>query len=371
MDRVDAIVIGAGCVGLAVGRALAQAGYETIVLERAGEIGTETSSRNSEVIHAGLYYQPGSLKARLCVAGRRALYDFCQSHHVSFEKCGKLLVATDAGEQTSLEAIARTAEANGVEGLHPLSAAEARDLEPAVTCESALLSTETGILDSHAYMLALRGDLEEAGGSIAVRAPFLAARRHEVGFAVEIGGEEPLRLATRLLVNCAGLSARDVALRIEGLEADRVPPAYLARGHYFSLTGPTPFRRLIYPVPVPGGLGIHATLDLAHRTRFGPDVQWIDSIAYDVDAARAATFYPAIRRYWPDLPDGALEPAYSGIRPKITGPGAPAADFMIAGARDRGSPGLINLFGIESPGLTASLAIGDYVRDLADETLRA
>lgn len=370
-DSVDALVIGAGCVGLAVARALAQAGHETIVLERAGDIGTEASSRNSEVIHAGLYYAPGSLKARLCVAGRRMLYAFCAQHHVPFERCGKLLVATDPQEQASLERIAHTAAANGVEGLQALNAREVRDLEPAVACTGALLSTQTGILDSHAFMLALRGEAEEAGAALAVNAPFLAARPNETGFEVEVGGAEPLRLRTRILVNCAGLFAREVALRIEGLDARQIPPAYLARGHYFSLTGPSPFRHLIYPVPVSGGLGIHATLDLAHRTRFGPDVQWIDTVSYAVDPARADVFYPAIRRYWPDLPDGALEPAYSGIRPKITAPGAPAADFVIAGPRDHGLPGLINLFGIESPGLTAALAIGEMVRDIAVEPVTA
>jgi L-2-hydroxyglutarate oxidase LhgO len=364
MDRVDAVVVGAGVIGLAVGRALAARGFETLVLEATGGIGNGISSRNSEVIHAGLYDAPTSLKARLCVAGREQLYAYCESHGVPHRRCGKLVVATTAAQTDALQAIAHRAAANGVGGLQWLTGAEAVALEPALRCEAALLSTVTGIIDSHALMLAYLGDLERDGGALALRSPLVAAEVVAGGFALQVGGDAPSELATGILVNAAGLDAPALAQRINGLAPERVPTPHFAKGNYFSLTGRTPFSRLIYPVPEPGGLGVHLTLDLAGQGRFGPDVEWLDTqsterIDYAVDPARGDRFYAAIRRYWPALPDGALAPAYSGVRPKLSGPGEPAADFVVQGSADHGVAGLVNLFGIESPGLTASLAIAD------------
>jgi L-2-hydroxyglutarate oxidase LhgO len=364
MDRVDAVVVGAGVIGLAVGRALAARGFETLVLEATGGIGNGISSRNSEVIHAGLYDAPTSLKARLCVAGREQLYAYCESHGVPHRRCGKLVVATTAAQADALQAIAHRAAANGVGGLQWLTGAEAVALEPALRCEAALLSTVTGIIDSHALMLAYLGDLERDGGALALRSPLVAAEVVAGGFVLQVGGDAPSELATGILVNAAGLDAPALAQRIDGLAPERVPTPHFAKGNYFSLTGRTPFSRLIYPVPEPGGLGVHLTLDLAGQGRFGPDVEWLDTqsterIDYAVDPARGDRFYAAIRRYWPALPDGALAPAYSGVRPKLSGPGEPAADFVVQGSADHGVAGLVNLFGIESPGLTASLAIAD------------
>ena len=369
MERVDAIVAGAGAVGLAVGRALARRGFETLVLEAEPAIGTGISSRNSEVIHAGLYDAPGSLKARLCVAGREALYAYCESHGVAHRRCGKLVAAASPGQAEALQAIERRAAANGVAGLRWLTGAEARELEPAVRCEAALLSTVTGIIDSHALMLAYLGDLERAGGALALRAPVRSARVVPGGLVVEVAGVEPITLQARCLVNAAGLHAAALARRIEGLDPARVPRLRFAKGNYYALIGRAPFSRLVYPVPEPGGLGVHLTLDLAGQARFGPDVEWLpadatpDSIDYVVEPGRAERFYAAIRRYWPGLREGALAPAYSGVRPKLSGPGEPPADFVLQGPAEHGVPGLLNLYGIESPGLTASLAI-------ADETLR-
>jgi L-2-hydroxyglutarate oxidase LhgO len=365
MDRVECVVIGAGVVGLAIARRLAQAGLEVVVLEAAEGIGTVTSSRNSEVIHAGIYYPAGSLMARMCVAGKHALYDYCRDHGIPHRNCGKLIVATTEAETAKLESIKAHAEANGVRDMEVLGATAARALEPALNCDAALLSPSTGIIDSHAFMLALRGDSEAAGAVYAFHAPLLRARAVSGGFELDVGGEAPLTLACRLLVNSAGLGATAVARSIDGMPVERIPPAWLAKGNYFSCSARAPFSHLIYPVPEPGGLGVHLTLDLAGQARFGPDVEWIDRIDYAVDPARAEKFYPAIRRYWPDLPDGALMPSYSGIRPKIVPPAVARQDFMIQGARDHGVDGLINLFGIESPGLTSSLAIADYVGELA------
>ena len=364
MDRVDAVVVGAGVIGLAVGRALASRGLETLVLESTGGIGNGISSRNSEVIHAGLYDAPTSLKARLCVAGRAQLYAYCESHGVPHRRCGKLVVATTAAQTDALQTIARRAAANGVEGLRWLDAAEAIALEPALQCEAALLSPVTGIIDSHALMLAYLGDLERDGGALALRSPLESAAVVDDGFVLQVGGDASSELATGILVNAAGLDAPALARRIDGLAPERVPAPRFAKGNYFALTGRTPFSRLIYPVPEPGGLGVHLTLDLAGQGRFGPDVEWLDTpstdrIDYAVDPARGDCFYAAIRRYWPALPDGALAPAYSGVRPKLSGPGDPAADFVVQGPADHGVAGLVNLFGIESPGLTASLAIAD------------
>jgi L-2-hydroxyglutarate oxidase LhgO len=366
VDRVDAVVVGAGAVGLAVGRELALRGRETIVLEATAGIGNGTSSRNSEVIHAGLYDAPTSLKARLCVAGRRLLYPYCESHGVDHRRCGKLVVAATPAQVEPLRAIERRALANGVEGLRWLSGAEARELEPALAGEAALLSTATGIIDSHALMLAYLGDLENAGGALVVRSPLESAVARGSGFVLRVGGDAPLEIEAGVLVNAAGLHAQEVACRIDGLDPARVPRAWFAKGNYYALAGRSPFTRLIYPVPEPGGLGVHLTLDLAGQARFGPDVEWLDvdspdAIDYTVDPARSATFYAAIRRYWPGLKDGTLAPAYSGVRPKLQGPGAPASDFMLQGREAHGVAGLVNLFGIESPGLTASLAIAAEV----------
>jgi L-2-hydroxyglutarate oxidase LhgO len=361
MDSVECVVAGAGVIGLAIARQLSRSGREVLVLDAEGGIGTITSSRNSEVIHAGIYYPHNSLMAQLCVAGRKALYAYCSEHGIPHRDCGKLIVATDAAETDRLAAIRQHAARNGVDDLRLISKAEAYELEPALSCTAALLSPSTGIIDSHSYMLALRGEAEAAGASFAFKAPLEAAATTADGFTLDVGGSEPLTIGCKLLVNACGLSAPAIARSIKGMPADRVPTAYLAKGNYFSLSRRAPFSRLIYPVPVPGGLGVHLTLDLAGQARFGPDVEWIDAVDYAVDPARAEKFYPAIRRYWPGLPDGALQPSYAGIRPKIVPPAVANQDFIVQGQSEHGVAGLINLFGIESPGLTASLAIADLV----------
>jgi L-2-hydroxyglutarate oxidase LhgO len=366
MDRVDAVVIGAGVVGLAVARALALAGREVVLLEAADAIGTGTSSRNSEVIHAGLYYPPGSLKARLCVQGRELLYAYCASHGVAHRRCGKLIVATDAAQQPALRALQQRAEACGVPDLQWLDAAQAHALEPALRCTAALLSPSTGIVDSHGLMLSLLGEAEAHGAMLALKSPLQRLRRVADGFVLDVGGDEPMHLHARSVVNSAGLHAVTLAARFEGLPSVALPRSHWARGHYFACAGKPAFSRLVYPMPDEAGLGVHVTLDLGGQMRFGPDVQWIAQAEpgaedYRVDPARAAPFAEAIRRYWPGLPDAALQPAYSGIRPKISGPGEAAADFLIQGPAAHGVAGLVNLFGIESPGLTASLAIAEQV----------
>ncbi len=364
MEEVECIVIGAGVVGLAVARSLALRGREVIVLEAAGAIGTETSSRNSEVIHAGIYYPKGSLKARACVAGRQMLYRYAAEHGVPVQRCGKLIVATDAAQTEELWALQAKAAGNGVTDLERLTAAEAMAMEPALSCVAALLSPSTGIIDSHAFMLALQGDAEAAGAMIAFHSPVSGGVAGEGGIVLEVGGAAPMRLRARAVVNSAGLHAPDLAGRIAGLRPGSVPSAAYAKGSYFTLSGVRPpFGRLIYPMPEPGGLGVHVTLDLAGQMRFGPDVQWVDRLDYDVDPARGERFYAAVRRYWPGLPDGALQPGYAGIRPKLGAPGAPASDFVIQGAAEHGAAGLVNLFGIESPGLTAALALAELVAD--------
>jgi L-2-hydroxyglutarate oxidase LhgO len=365
MDRVECVIVGAGVVGLAIARRLALAGLEVVVLEAAEGIGTATSSRNSEVIHAGIYYPAGSLMARMCVAGKRALYGYCRDHGIPHRNCGKLIVATTPSEAEKLQSIKAHAEANGVLDMQILEREAARALEPALNCGAALLSPSTGIVDSHAFMLALRGDAEAAGAAYAFHAPLLRARATAEAIELDVGGDAPMTLECRLLVNAAGLGAPAVARGIDGMPIELIPPAYLAKGNYFSCSARAPFSHLIYPVPEPGGLGVHLTLDLAGQVRFGPDVEWVDTIDYAVNPARAELFYPAIRRYWPDLPDGALMPSYSGIRPKIVPPAVAKQDFLIQGPRDHGVGGLINLFGIESPGLTSSLAIADHVAELA------
>jgi L-2-hydroxyglutarate oxidase LhgO len=364
MERVDAVVIGAGVVGLAVARALALAGREVIVLDAAAGIGTETSSRNSEVIHAGIYYPPGSLKARFCVAGKLALYPYCAERGIPHRRCGKLIVATEENQLPKLEAIKAQAEANGVTDLQRLSAAEARSMEPALRCAAAYLSPSTGIVDSHAFMLALQGDAESHGAAIAFQSPLERGRIRDHGVMLEVGGAEPMQVLARTVVNSAGLHAPHVAASLQGFPPAQVPPTYYAKGNYYSLIGRAPFSRLVYPMPNEAGLGVHITIDLGGQARFGPDVEWIDRIDYDVDPRRADSFYAAIRDYWPGLADGQLAPGYAGIRPKVVGPTEKAADFVVQGPRVHGVPGLVNLFGIESPGLTAALAIADYVEDL-------
>jgi L-2-hydroxyglutarate oxidase LhgO len=305
--------------------------------------------------------------ARFCVAGRRALYRYCAERSVPHRNCGKLIVATNADENAMLAGIQRRAEANGVEGMRVLSATEAIAMEPNLHCTSALYSPATGIIDSHGFMLALQGDAENAGAVCVFLSPVTGASAVSSGLDVQVGGREPINLHCRLLVNSAGLHATDLARRIVGMPAERIPGRYYAKGNYFTLSRRSPFSRLIYPVPVPGGLGVHLTIDLGGQARFGPDVEWIDEIDYTVDPTRADSFYAAVRKYWPDLPDGALQPGYAGIRPKVTPRGAPAQDFVVQGPQTHGVAGLINLFGIESPGLTASLALADYVREVAEK----
>src|ERR1700677_883715 len=364
MESVECLVVGAGVIGLAVGRALARAGREVIVVESESGIGAGVSSRNSEVIHAGIYYRPGLDKTRLCVDGKAMLYAFCQEFGVPHKRCGKLLVAVDAGEVDKLAALKVQAEANGVVDLTWLSGKEARALEPALVAERALLSPSTGIIDAHAFMLALRGDAEAHGAMFAFDTPILGGRPDGRGLVIEAGGPAPMRIAAGTVVNAAGLGAQALARSIAGSPVDKIPPLHLAKGNYFSLSGRSPFSRLIYPMPTPGGLGVHLTLDLAGQARFGPDVEWADAIDYDVDPRRSESCYAAIRTYWPGLPDGALQPAYAGIRPKIARPGGSSTDFLIQTEDEHGVRGLINLFGIESPGLTASLAIARRVAEL-------
>lgn len=364
METIDCLVIGAGVVGLAVARALARQGHEVVIVESEGLYGSGVSSRNSEVIHAGIYYPKGSLKAQLCVRGKALLYDFCEERGVPHRRCGKLVVATRDEDQARLDTIRTHAANNGVL-LQPLTRAQALALEPELHCSAALASDSSGIVDSHALMTALLGGAQDAGAMLALKSPFERAALIENGlWRVRTAGDEPIEIGARWLLNCAGLAAHRVAQQMHGFPAEHVPPQHLAKGHYFALPHRAPFKRLIYPTPVDGGLGVHLTLDLAGAARFGPDVEWLPpgtAPHYDVDAARRAGFETDIRRYWPRLPEGALVPAYTGIRPKLSGPGEPAADFHIAGPALHGVPGVVQLFGIESPGLTASLAIGERV----------
>ncbi|MES2533291.1 MAG: NAD(P)/FAD-dependent oxidoreductase [Pseudomonadota bacterium] len=363
MDEIDCAVIGAGVVGLAVARALALRGHDVIVLEAEGAIGTGTSSRNSEVIHAGIYYPQGSLKAQLCVEGKRALYAYAAERGVPHRRCGKLIVATSIAQVAELDAIASKARANGVDDLVLLTRAEALAREPQLECLAALHSPSTGIVDSHALMLAYQGDLEHAGGVLALKSPVAQAACTAQGIVLTTDDGTTLRCAR--VVNAAGLGAPALARRFTGLPTSAVPEAHFAKGSYFTLGGRAPFSRLIYPVPEAAGLGVHLTLDLGGQAKFGPDVQWVSSPDdLVVDPSRGDGFYDKVRKYWPALPDGALIPGYAGIRPKISGPGEPARDFAVEGPDVHGVPGLVNLFGIESPGLTSSLAIGQRVAAL-------
>jgi L-2-hydroxyglutarate oxidase LhgO len=364
VERVQCIVVGAGVVGLAVARSLAALGREVVVLEAENHIGTGISSRNSCVIHAGIYYEKTSLKARFCVQGKHALYGFCEEHGVAHARIGKLIVATDAAQLAALETLRERARNNGVDDLEYLTPEQVSEIEPAVRCTGALLSPSTGIVDAHEYMLALQGDAEQHGAVIALGTPCVRASAQGEGLRVDAGGADPMTLDCDWLVNSAGLGAQAVASSIEGLAVDSIPALYPAKGNYFQLTGRCPFRRLIYPMPDAAWLGVHVGLDLAGRCKFGPDLHWVDALDYDVDAAQAKNFYASIRRYWPELPDGALQPDYTGIRPKIYRKGESARDFYIQCADEHGVPGLVNLYGIESPGLTSAIAIGDYVAGL-------
>ena len=364
MERaeVDCVVIGAGVIGLACARRIARSGREVLILEAEGDIGSGVSARNSEVIHAGIYYPTGSLKARLCVSGREKLYAYCANHGVTARKVGKLVVATTSEQIPALHKLMRQAHANGVDDLALLSADEAKSMEPQLFCVAAFHSASTGIIDTHGLMLSLLGEAEARGAALARHAPVERGWLEDDGrVTLQVGGADPMQVTARLLINAAGLGAQEIAGKLQGYPADRIPPLHYAKGNYFSLSGPSPFSRLIYPMPEAAGLGVHLTLDLASQARFGPDVEWIDRLDYNVDARRSDAFYAAIRTYWPNLRDGALQPAYAGIRPKIQAPGNAAADFRIDGPDVHALPGQVHLYGIESPGLTSSLALADEV----------
>ncbi|HLH89941.1 MAG TPA: NAD(P)/FAD-dependent oxidoreductase [Xanthobacteraceae bacterium] len=360
---MQVMVIGAGVVGLAIARAAALRGHDVIVAEAADAIGTGTSSRNSEVIHAGLYYPTGSKRALHCPRGRRMLYAYCASHGIPHKKIGKLFIVTKDADIPKLDAIHKQALSNGVENVTMLDAIDAKRMEPALFCVAAFHSAETGIVDSHRFMLALEGDIEDRGGVIAFNTPVERIVRDGANWRVSFGGAEPGEITVDAVINSAGHGAQRLAHAVEGYPRARVPKHALAKGNYFGFAGRAPFSRLIYPAPVPGGLGIHVTLDLAGRMRFGPDVEWIEAMNFDVDPRRGDAFYAAIRTYWPGLPDNSLFPDYAGIRPKITGQGEPAADFMIDGPAEHGLPGMVHLFGIESPGLTSALSLAEEVLD--------
>jgi L-2-hydroxyglutarate oxidase LhgO len=378
MEQVDCVVIGAGVIGLAIAREMALQGRETILLERENAFGTISSARNSEVIHAGIYYPKGSLKAQLCVQGNRMLYEYCRTHQVATEPYGKLIVASDDTQIDDLQAILYKAEHNQVPEIGIISGEEAKRLEPQLRCVAAILSATTGIVDSHGYMLSLLGGFEDAGGMVAYQSPLMSAKalgaNADNGFTLEIGGTVRMQIQTQLLINCAGLSAPAIAHKIEGLDASHVPKAYFAKGNYFSLTGKSPFKHLIYPIPELGGLGVHLTLDMAGQAKFGPDVEWLDiesehQIDYTVSPQRSEGFYEAVRRYWPGLKNESLQPDYSGVRAKIVPPNAPAGDFCFNGPTEHGLRGLFNLYGFESPGLTSSLAIAKHLEGLIKSSL--
>jgi L-2-hydroxyglutarate oxidase LhgO len=364
MDRLDVAVIGGGVIGLAIARALAEAGREVLLIEAEPAIGAHTSSRNSEVIHAGIYYPKGSLKAELCVRGKGLLYDYCERAGVEHRRLGKLIVASREEELPALDQILKKAEQNGVRDLGWVDQNELRELEPEVTAVRGLFSPSTGIIDSHGLMAALRRDATRAGATVLLSTPVVGGSVEDSGIVLRTGGADATEVMFTNVVNAAGLGAQAVARSLSGMPPEHVPESHYAKGHYFVLAGRSPFRRLVYPVPEPGGLGVHVTLDLAGQARFGPDVSWVNGVDYAFDESRADAFYAAIRRYFPRLPDGALSPGYTGIRPKLGPSTAPAADFVIQGPKQHGVPGLVNLYGIESPGLTASLAIAENVRAL-------
>lgn len=361
---IQCIIIGAGVVGLSIARKMAMQSYTTLIVEENQTIGMGVSSRNSEVIHAGLYYTPGSLKAKLCVSGKEMLYQYCQEKGIAYKRLGKLLVATEDNQLTELHKIKETAETNGVHDLQLLSPAEAQALEPNLRCVAALLSPSTGIIDSHGLMLALQGDAENHGAQCVFHSPLLSVDIRDGLFYCQFGGEEAIELSCDILINAAGLNAPLLAKNFKGLDQCYVPPAYYCKGSYFTLSTTSPFTRLIYPMPNKSGLGVHLTLDLGGQAKFGPDTEWVDEINYDIEASRSDSFYEAVRQYWPGLPDGALNPGYTGIRPKITNQFEVAADFYISTPTEHHIPNLINLFGIESPGLTSCLAIAEYVYDV-------
>ncbi len=370
MDRVDCVVIGAGVIGLAVAREMALQGRETILLERESAFGTISSARNSEVIHAGIYYPKDSLKAKLCVEGNRMLYEYCRTHHVATQPYGKLIVASDESQLDDLQAILYKAQQNQVPEIKLITGEQAKAMEPDLQCAAAVLSSTTGIVDSHGFMLSLLGGFEDAGGMIAYQSPLISAKpmgtSAQDGFELEIGGADGMKIQTKLLINCAGMSAPEIAKKIEGLAQEQIPKAYFAKGNYFSLSGKSPFKHLIYPIPEPGGLGVHLTLDMGGQAKFGPDVEWLEideenQIDYTVNPRRGEGFYEAVRKYWPGLKDNALQPDYSGVRAKIVPPNTPAGDFCFNMPKDHGLEGLFNLYGFESPGLTSSLAIAKHL----------
>lgn len=362
--NLDAVVIGGGVIGLAIGRALTLAGRDVIVLEAEAATGSITSSRNSEVIHAGLYYPTGSLKARLCVVGKGMIYAYCEARGVAHRRCGKIVVAASDAEGAYLEKLQAQAITNGVIDCSLIDGKELRRIEPGLTGAAALLSPSTGIIDSHGLMAAVTNDIETQGGTVVTHSPVTSGALETDYVRLSVGGREPTTIKARLVLNAAGLAAWDVSRCIAGLDPATIPPRHLAKGSYFSLTGKAPSRRLVYPVPEPGGLGVHLTLDLAGQARFGPDVEWTDTIDYGVDPRRGEKFYAAIRRYWPALPDGALQPAYSGVRPKVAGIDGGPGDFVIQGPAETGHPCYMALYGIESPGLTSSMAIAEMVTRL-------
>ena len=370
MDQVDCVVIGAGVVGLAVAREMALQGRETILLERESAFGTISSARNSEVIHAGIYYPKDSLKAKLCVEGNRMLYEYCRTHHVATQPYGKLIVASDESQLDDLQAILYKAQQNEVPEIKMITGDQAKAMEPELNCAAAVLSASTGIVDSHGFMLSLLGGFEDAGGMIAYQSPLISAKplgeNAKDGFELEIGGADGMKIQTKLLINCAGMSAPAIARKIQSLNEEQIPKAYFAKGNYFSLTGKSPFKHLIYPIPEPGGLGVHLTLDMGGQAKFGPDVEWLEideesQIDYTVNPRRGEGFYEAVRRYWPGLKDNTLQPDYSGVRAKIVPPNAPAGDFCFNTPKNHGLEGLFNLYGFESPGLTSSLAIAKHL----------